>query len=364
MHAPFSHRFRFLGLLLATSAVLVACGDSTAPTGASPPPPPPPPPQVSYLVRDLDPLPGLANRRSAEAVAINDLGQIVGNSRDTDGQRHAVLWTVDEAGRVTGPRDLGTFDTGTSSTAMGINNLGQVVGFADNAGFRRPFIWTEDGGMQDLGVPDGLLGGQAHAINDQGQIVGSFITESRVDLTENGRVAIWTVGTDGAVTEIQDLGTFGGQAATAWANNELGHVAGAIWFGRGPEGTLSQTGFFWSEEEGAVPIERSSQGLSINDKDEVVGPGTVRGESFLWSEERGYTVIDADFALGINNSTQAVGRASEEGAFLWEDGELHLLPLSLGRTAGTAWAVNEIGIIVGTSFSDAGNSLAHLWTPN
>jgi len=379
----FSHSIQVLGLFVVASAVLVGCGDSTAPTGTgcvvegtcSPPVAPPPPPPASpappfsgvdYTVFELDPLPG---DTQANAEDINDMGQIVGFSSGTSTRETGVLWTIDEAGEVT-VRSLGRLPGGTFSRATGINNLGQVVGFADNAaGTRSPFIWTEDGGMQDLGVPDGLLGGQAHKINDQGQIVGAAYVEF-ASLFDVGRFAIWKVGTDGAVTEIQDLGTLGGQAAAAFDNNELGHVVGAIWFP-----VSGQTGFIWSEEEGAVQIPLA-EGLGMNDMDEVVGqtrplPFEARPilEPALWSEEGGSTPISdgAGAGRGINNSTQVVGIDSEVNfgqAFIWEDGQLQLLPLSPERDFSVALAINESGFIVGWGTNDFGDEFANLWIPN
>jgi len=275
-----------------------------------------------------------------------------------------VLWTVDEAGQVTDLRNLGRLPGGSYSRAFGINNLGQVVGFANNAaGTRRPFIWTEDGGMQDLGVPDGLLGGQAHKINDQGQIVGAAYVEF-TDVQEDGRFTIWKVGTDGAVKEIQDLGTLGGLGAVAWNNNELGHVVGDIWRGGSP------TGFLWSEEDGVLEIV-GVEALGINDNDEVAGVGFLPESGFVWTETGGITLIRDGVAMTINNSGQAVGRSrsaiSIHGfgqGFIWEGGELQLLPLPEDRDFSWAWAINDSGWIVGWGTDEPGNEFANLWIPN
>ncbi len=155
-------------VLVAWAILVAACGGGggdTSPVSAAPPSSSgPPSPVADYSVIDLDPP---AGHFRAAAVDLNDNGQIVGWSGGQ--QQTAVLWTLDAAGAVT-LKELGTLPGGTFSLAWGINNRGQVVGFADGAsGTRRSFIWTEANGMRDLGVPVGLVGGEGHRINDLGQ---------------------------------------------------------------------------------------------------------------------------------------------------------------------------------------------------
>ena len=70
--------------------------------------------------RDLGALP--------DGLTINQLGVISGESVLVPGVVHAVLWSTPTSA----PQDLGTLVTGTgSSSATGLNNVGQVVGFSD-----------------------------------------------------------------------------------------------------------------------------------------------------------------------------------------------------------------------------------------
>jgi probable HAF family extracellular repeat protein len=71
--------------------------------------------------------------------------------------------------------DLGTLG-GNDSTAVAVNDVGQVVGGSATANIRfRAFSWTQAGGMVDLGT----LGGpeaRATALNNSGRVVGSSFT--------------------------------------------------------------------------------------------------------------------------------------------------------------------------------------------
>jgi probable HAF family extracellular repeat protein len=61
------------------------------------------------------------------AFGINQSGVIAGYSVRSDGSVHAVIWS-DYA---SAPQDLGTLHGGVNSYARGLNNKGQVVGYAD-----------------------------------------------------------------------------------------------------------------------------------------------------------------------------------------------------------------------------------------
>jgi probable HAF family extracellular repeat protein len=106
------------------------------------------------------------------ALGINDMGQVVGESRTDNAQTRAFITGPDGVGMT----DLGTLGGGYSG-AYGINNAGQVVGYfvTDNGQFHA-FVTGPDGaGMTGLGsvvnLPTGLTPIYATAINNHGQLV-------------------------------------------------------------------------------------------------------------------------------------------------------------------------------------------------
>ncbi len=107
---------------------------------------------------------GTLGGQYSSAVAINDEGAVVGTSVTADGRRHAFLY---ERGNMT---DL--TPTADNSTAVDINNLGQVIGTVDN----QPFMYANG----KLVNPNQFLDPNAYwrmttpiAINDAGQILSN-----------------------------------------------------------------------------------------------------------------------------------------------------------------------------------------------
>jgi len=97
----------------------------------------------------------------SQATGINDSGQVVGWSYTTSGETHPFFWTL----------SAGMQDLGFIGEALGINNVGQVVGSYSNGGTASAFLWTQTTGLQDLGIDQGYAS-SASAINDNGQVVG------------------------------------------------------------------------------------------------------------------------------------------------------------------------------------------------
>ena len=109
--------------------------------------------------------------------------------------------------------DLGTLG-GPESQAHAINEQGQIVGWSDTAaGELHAFLWQRDT-MTDLGTLGGTMAA-ASDINDQGQIVGGSTTATR-----NWHAFLWQQGSR------TDLGTLGGINSEARDINEQGQVVG------------------------------------------------------------------------------------------------------------------------------------------
>ncbi len=109
----------------------------------------------------------------SDAFAVNDLGHIVGQAEYSASKYHAAAW-VD--GQI---YDLHRASLGRDSSAWGINNVGQVVGWLGDGRtlfVRQAFLWEQQGGMRTLDslAPPRLRKNwsitMAHDINDAGQI--------------------------------------------------------------------------------------------------------------------------------------------------------------------------------------------------
>jgi probable HAF family extracellular repeat protein len=100
------------------------------------------------------------------ALDINDRGDVAGYGGFPSGFsiNRATLWRNDV------PVDLGTLG-GANSQAFGVNDRGQVVGFADTPTSSQAFLWQR-GTMTSLAT---LAGGSSGAtdINNRGQVVGN-----------------------------------------------------------------------------------------------------------------------------------------------------------------------------------------------
>ena len=257
--------------------------------------------------------------------SMNDQGQVVGTSSKASGRYHAFLWSCCM-------RDLGTLggaEERESSEAFDINARGQVVGISSsNAPFNpgHAFLWTEAGGMQDLGTLSTMTGGGsiAKAINASGQVAGDFDVA-----VESIHAFMWSA-TAGSL----DLGTLGGPESFSVDINDAGQVVGNSTPTNAAERFLHA--FVWSRQSGMVDLGTlggaESNAAAMNSAGQVVGiaAGTDGvGHAFIWTQSGGMADLgtlggNVSRALAINDRGQVGGSAEVAGgelhAFVWSAG--------------------------------------------
>ena len=225
---------------------------------------------------------------------------------------------------------LPPFPGGYSSYATGVNNRGQVVGWAENGvhdptcdtSFQilqfRAVIWQPNGQMQELPPLPGDSTSAATAINDLGQVVG---------ISGDCGVAV---------------GSVSARHAVLWQNGvptDLGNIGGDAW----------------------------NTPTAINNQGTIVGfantaPGTAKSyEAFIWTNAGGmkslgkFSDASRSAAFGINEKGQIVGLAVGGGPFgirpvLWENNsmtDLNFLALPGSPYMLLAGDINQRGVIVG-----------------
>ena len=155
------------------------------------------------------------NGAYSTASAINDAGQVAGTSvYGATSTQHAFLW---QNGTMT---DLGSLVTGGASSATGIDQAGDVVGWSSVSGGGLAAVLWSKGSITTLATVPGLQNSIADGINDDGQIVGSASTAGGQQ-----HAVLWENGT--AIDLNSLLPSNSGWVLTgAWSINDSGQVVG------------------------------------------------------------------------------------------------------------------------------------------
>lgn len=293
-----------------------------------------------YKLTILDALDG----QTSTAIGINNAGQIVGESIVGQYVYHAALWNGEGAAT-----DLGV------GQAAAINDAGHIVGYARFNGEYHAAIWN-GATASILAVPNGGVSSAASSINSTGQIagysyIGSWgsyhhaITWSGASATDINS-APWLYSKAAAINDAGQL------VGTAFISNVETHAV--IWTGTT---ATTMTALGW----------HSSGANDINDKGQVVGWSTIgngySNQAVVWNGGIATSLGSGGWlesrANGINESGQVVGSflTSDSNAYhavLWSgttaidlNSYLDTSAANSGWVLSSAFDINDHGAIVG-----------------
>lgn len=285
---------------------------------------------------------GTAGVDSVAAAINNNAGQVAGST-----PTNATLWSGKSETSL-GPASF--------SSAKGINDAGQVVGFSKNTGETARATFWSGTYVTELGS----LGGRtsvAYGINDAGQVVGS----SNITGNTASHATLWNG------TSATDLGTLGGNGSAAYDINNAGQVVGSSNINSGGSTVHATLWNGTSATDLGTLGGHSSEATAINDAGQAVGwsytTGNATRHATLWN---GTSATDlgtlsgtgTSFAFAINSAGQVVG-TSDRRATLWNGTSVFDLNSLLDAKAVRAgWVlieatgINDSGWITGNAYNE------------
>lgn len=262
----------------------------------------------------------------------------------------AVPAAADVVAEVRAPVDLGTLPDGTYSATTAVNNGNVVTGISRTAdGATHPVRWSENGAITRLSLPDGTAFAQTVDINESDTVVGYWQDEQlglypsswdasgvRTDLP------VPAGSTYNRPNDINDAGTIVGYAS--------GAAGGAVRWNT--DGTFTELPL--------LPGSSGGQAVAINNDGTIVGFNNVNNvlHAVRWTPEG--TVTDlGGLGGGYSETVDINERGAVAGQSQAVDGTYHAVRwsprgaiTSLSPGDGRAAAINDRGVVVGTSGSD------------
>jgi hypothetical protein len=251
----------------------------------------------------LGPLPGGIE---AGAFGVNESGIVVGYSKDGFSAATPVYWPGYASAPV--PLGIGGSAPNSSTTATDVNENNLIVGFigSPSGTLDKPGYWDLSGTFTQLALPAGATGGQAQAVNDNGDIVGHATITGAQDF----RPVLWRA--PAYVPQILTLpGGFSGGLLRGISNN--GVIAGAA-----ANCCLTLRPAVWLDASSpGVVIGGFSEWIArdVNEDGTVVGGST---NAFVWTQENGLLTLTAGgsaTATSINEGGVAAGYHNRGAGF-------------------------------------------------
>ncbi len=312
---------------------------------------------VQFTVRDIGVLP---TDNASFARALNDSGQVIGDSYNTDASSsNAFRWSAGNGIEVL-PLPSGS---ASLAGAYGINGAGQIVGAANFRGV----LWN-GATVTDLSALPGGLNFVPFGISDDAVIVGSGNPFETAAYIRNGTVT--------ALPRLGQNDSFSRALAINGRGDIVGQSGGAavIWVADTP-----------------VELASNASARAINDTNGIAGNivsaiPSAPGQSFqavLWVSGvmnllSNPTGFDGSVAVGINDANTVVGFGGPVGFFpsrnqgahralLWENAMAYDLNSLVTNgddwTLLEAWDINNRGEIVGVGLRDNHGLRAFILTP-
>lgn len=197
------------------------------------------------------------------AMGINNLGKIVGMSADSLKNMQPVIWAN---GAV---QSLGTLPGDNTGSALSINNSNVAVGWSGNGTTTRAVKWDQNGNIVDISDPQ-MINSVATGINDNGMIMGEayFVgapTQRRAIMWDsNGQYVYLTKDAAGETMDINNHGQIVGTVATT-----SGKYTAYIW----ENGKSHDLNYLIPANSGWY----LSRAASINDRGQIAGFGFYNG---------------------------------------------------------------------------------------
>lgn len=221
---------------------------------------------------------------------VNAVGRIAGAVYPATGATRAVFWNAERQLVYLAPLSA----CAGGSTAFGINDLGDVVGYSTGSGSsacnQLPVIWSAGGAPVALPLIPGYDGGRALSISGSDFIVGSLDNSASPSTTT--RAVLWRgdPNTPGAWLSPILLGSLGG-SSRAQRVDAAGRVVG---FSRTGSGTSAdQVGFYWDATVGMKALPVWAKGWEASALG-IVGPGTTGGSRVV-----GYSYSSSGKSVGV-----------------------------------------------------------------